>query len=223
MMFRKSHKFKYVLAVLAAFVAVMVAGSTNAFAGTTSGSNNPQAANQPIATSPNAMQSTVSATTPLSAASLSSQPTLGTTMLTDGAGDYGTVTFSQDKAATTAMMTASGYLCGDVAYNGIVKWYTAIFGWVSWTYDVHFGAYVCNDMVRSVTHLYDTVDSIMATWSWCGTVASNWGPSLPYTSVHSYSEGCFTLFDKIAVTELPWVRITIGGNGGLWARSTGVN
>lgn len=158
---------------------------------------------------------------PLSAAALASQPTLGTTTIADGSG-YGTVTFSQDKAATTAMMTASGYLCGNVAYRAIVKWNTALLGWVSWTYDVHFGAYVCNGMVRHVNFLYNTVDSIIPTWSWCGTIASNWGPSLPYTSVHSYMEGCFTIADKIVATELPWARMTIGGNGGLWARSTGV-
>lgn len=164
-----------------------------------------------------------SASTGPTEASLSDSSALAPqTTIVDSSGDYIVSSAAPDSTAALTL-GSDGYPCADVGYRATVKWYQAITHWVSWTWTMHFGVHVCHDKVQYVTHLYNTVDSIMATISWCGVVAKNWGPSLPYTSAHSYMEGCFDMFDKIAVTWLPWARITIGGNGGLWARSTGVN
>jgi hypothetical protein len=148
---------------------------------------------------------------------------LGTQTTNYSSGDSMTSTVSLDSPTTSITIGGDGYPCGDVAYNGIVKWYMAITNWVSWTYHSHFGVHVCHNKVGYKTSLYDEPTSIMPTWNWCGNVVKEWAMNPNNASAHSHTKGCFNLVDKILVQKFPWVRITIGGNGNLWARSTGVD
>lgn len=149
--------------------------------------------------------------------------TTATTTTPDSSSTYYTYSASLDTANTAVTIGSDGYPCGDVAYKATVKHYWGL-GWVSWSWTMHFGAHVCHNKVTKKNFLYNSVDSMIPTWSWCGVVYSNWGPtSLPYSSIHGSMEGCFALYDKIIYEELPWAKITIGGNGGLWVRQTGIN
>jgi hypothetical protein len=162
-----------------------------------------------------------SAASPTTEASLSNQSLLGTQTTSFADGSTMTSTVTPDSTAPLALV--NGYPCADVGYRAVVKWYTAITNWVSWTWDMHFGVHVCNNQVKYVTHAYASVDSELPTWSYCGVIYKYVpGPNMP-TSAWLHMEGCFSLYDKIVVQKFPWAKITIGGNGGLWARSTGVS
>lgn len=154
----------------------------------------------------------------------SSATSFGTTTIytSDGSGEYGTSTVSLDTADTNAVLLSDGYLCGSVAYHATQKWYN-LFGWVLWTYRSTFGVYVCHDHVQYKTTLYDEATSSNLGWSWCGNIVRSWAMNADNLSAHSYTKGCFTVFYKIAETRYPWAKMTIGGNGNLWYRSTGVD
>lgn len=153
---------------------------------------------------------------------LSGQSDLGMATTYNADGSSMTSDVSLDTAGSTASVLSDGYLCGNVGYNATVKWYMALTNWVSWTWRMHFGVHVCHNKVTGLTDLSASVISEMPTWSYCGVVARSWGYGVNQSSAHSYMEGCFQILDKILVQKFPWARITIGGNGNLWARSTGV-
>jgi hypothetical protein len=126
---------------------------------------------------------------------------------------------SLDSTATNATLGRDGYLCGDVGYNAIQKWYDPV-GIVVWTYKSHLAVHVCHNQVKYKVALWDEpVDSNFG-WAWCGNIVRQYNN---YTyEVHSYTKGCFGVFYKFADTRYPWAKLTIGGNGGLWSRKTGV-
>jgi len=155
-------------------------------------------------------------------ASLSKPSAFATTTQTLSDGSSLTSTFSPDNS-TALSIGGDGYPCDDVGYYGTVRWITLWGTLTSWTYRVHFGVHVCHNKVGKFNNLYDDVMSIIPTWSWCGTVVHQWGPTLPASSAHSYMKGCFQLVSQIIDQKFPWVKITIGGNGGLWVRETGVD
>lgn len=148
-----------------------------------------------------------------------SSPSALATDTTYSADGYMTTTVTPD--TTTALALASdGYLCGNVGYNATQKWYDPV-GIVIWTYRQHFSVHVCHNRVGYLVALSDyAVDSNFG-WGWCGNIYK-WHSSLPYSSARSETEGCFTVFDKFGDTRYPWAKMTIGGNGGLWVRKTGV-
>jgi len=144
--------------------------------------------------------------------------------ITDSTGSYiATSSAALDTAVTNATIGSDGYLCGNVGYNATYRWKTLGGLLTSWTYRSHFAVHVCHDKVTGLVSLYDEpVDSI-PTWSWCGSIVRSWAMNPNNASAHSYTKGCFALYDKVVVAEYPWAKMTIGGNGGLWVRTTGVN
>jgi len=168
--------------------------------------------------------SSASPAAPAGISLLSSQSVLTTTQTVyanDGTGQYGTSTAALDTAATNAVVGSDGYLCGDVQYRATQRWYD-IWGITLWTYRSTFGVHVCHNKVGYKTALYDEpMDSTLG-WSWCGNIIRDWGMNPNNASAHSYTKGCFTVFYKIADTRYPWAKMTIGGNGNLWVRNTGV-
>lgn len=171
-----------------------------------------------------ASATTGAATRTMSEASLfGNSPLLGTTATVDSSGGTIVSTVTLDNPTTSITIGSNNYPCGDVAYNGIVKWYMAVTNWVSWTYHSHFGVHVCNNHVQYKTSLYDEPTSIMPTWNWCGNIVKEWAMNPNNASAHSHTKGCFNLVDNIIFQRFPWVKITIGGNGNLWERSTGID
>lgn len=156
-------------------------------------------------------------------ASLSSSSALATTsQVIDAQGDYLTTSVTPDSTAPLTL-AADSYPCQNVGYHATVRWNTII--GTSWTWRTHFGVYVCHNKVQHVNDLSAQVMDIIPTWSYGGVVGKRWSSAypLPYANVQSYIQGSFSLYDKIVYQRLPWAKITIGGNGGLWARSTGIS
>lgn len=163
--------------------------------------------------------STNAATTaPEVALSSPSALTTQTVYSTDG---YVTSSVELDTAATTAATGSDGYLCGDVQYRATQRAYD-LAGFVVWTYRSTFGVHVCHNKVGYKTALYDEPMDSNFGWTWCGNVTKHFTMNPNNASAIGYTKGCFTVAFKIVQTKYPWASMTIGGNGGLWVRKTGL-
>lgn len=187
-------KFRYFVFIIAAFVVTSLL-----FVGSSSADMSP---------------------TSIMLADSSSSALATTTTVMDSSGDYTVSSAELDTTASTATIGSDGYLCGNVQYHATQRWYDP-FGIIVWTYRSTFGVHVCHNSVRYVTALYDEAMDSTLGWTWCGNIV-RWHSSLPYSSGRSYTKGCFDVASKILDARYPWAKMTIGGNGGLWARSTGV-
>jgi hypothetical protein len=157
---------------------------------------------------------------------LSSQSDLGTSTVAiadDGSGVTSiTSDIELDTADTTATMGSDGYLCGNAGYKATVRG-TDFWGFVDFTYRETFVVAVCHDKVQSKVHLYDEpVDSNFG-WTWCGHIVNQFTMNPNNASAIGYTKGCFTVLVKgLVQTKYPWGSMTIGGNGNLWVRKTGL-